>query len=630
MACSASTLRITRPRLHRGHFAFLRGVIQGLSPHTLWERYLSDQGAFEGPVVHRLTGWIRNELIAMAARGGNFGRAHLLRLDLSTRAASTIPSLNTFVTAAGLADFSEAEQLEAYAARYGTALSQDKRRTRLLHRQLFAVHTLEAQAASPVGRHDGCEAWLIDSLAQRLARGGVMTLADLHARIAARPDWWRALRGIGVAKARALERFVAAHVATLGPLPQWEALAAQDSGGAPPAMAVPECSPLMPLERLRLPHALSGATGRFRADRAACHLHASDDRDAILAWLTVRAPAASASGRLSPTQLAYRKEAERFLLWVTLERRCALSSATVEDCVAYRDFLLAPPPSWCGPRAIPRWQAGWRPLEGPLSPRSCSYALSLLGNLFGFLVQQGYLTGNPWRAVAAPRYVPRGPDIGRGLTTAQWDHVRAALARLPVGLASQRLQIALPLLHDTGLRLAELLAATTDDLHREASGEAGATRIEGWWLRVCGKGGRIRDVPVPSTWVDALSAYLVDRGYAAGLGQRGVPLLGASRPISAAREEDGVSGSAFHRQLKGFLAACATQLAPTDARAAARLRQASAHWMRHTHISHALAAGVPVEVVQQNVGHASLDTTSGYVRSEQHRRLVMMQRLWNP
>ncbi|RWA52293.1 hypothetical protein AU476_18235 [Cupriavidus sp. UYMSc13B] len=320
-----------------------------------------------------------------------------------------------------------------------------------------------------------------------------------------------------------------------------------------------------------MPHDLSGETGRFRADGAACHLSAVDDREAILAWLTVKAPAATASGRLSPTQLAYRKEAERFLLWMTLERRCALSSATVEDCVAYRDFLLAPPPRWCGPRAIPRWQAGWRPLEGPLSPRSCSYALSVLGNLFGFLVQQGYLTGNPWRAVTAPRYVPRGPDIGRGLSAAQWAYVRAALARLPVGLASQRLQIALPLLHDTGLRLAELLAATTADLHRDASGEDGSTRTEGWWLRVCGKGGKIREVPVPSAWVDALSVYLVAAVIPRAWGSVACRCSArAGRWLRRSGGEDGVSGSAFHRQLKRFLAACATQLAPTDTVAAAR------------------------------------------------------------
>lgn len=638
MASSASVPRITRPRLHRGHFAFLRGVVQGLSPKTLWERYLSDQGAFDGPVVHRMTGWIRNELAATAARGGNFGRAHLLRLDLALHAAAALPSLETFVAAEGLDGFSEAEQQAAYVERYGKALAQDGRRTRLLRRQLFAIHTLEAQAALPVGLHDGCEAWLVDSLATRLARHGIVTLADLQTRMAADPNWWRALRGIGQGKACALERFVGAHAATLGALPDRAATAAEGAAVVPLPVAA-SVMPLMPLERIVLGDTLSGRAGRFRADRARCHLAAGDDREAILAWLAAKGPAPEARARLTPTQLAYRKEAERFLLWVTLERQCALSSATVEDCIAYRDFLLAPSAAWCGPRAIPRWQAGWRPLEGPLSARSCHYAISVLGNLFGFLVAQGYLVGNPWRAVRPPQALPRGPDIGRGLSAAQWAHVRQALARLPVGLAAQRLQIALPLLHATGLRLAELLGATTDDL-RWVSWQGGASRrTEGWWLTVRGKGGKVREVPVPAAWIDALSVYVAARGYIGPLDQlSGVPLLGATHRLDggdgacdggAGRRVDGVSGSAFHRQLKRFLQDCAVGLEAIAPAAAQRLRRASAHWLRHTHISHALDAGVPVEVVQQNVGHASLDTTTRYVRTEQARRQAMMRKLWD-
>ncbi|WP_235185396.1 tyrosine-type recombinase/integrase [Cupriavidus metallidurans] len=50
--------------------------------------------------------------------------------------------------------------------------------------------------------------------------------------------------------------------------------------------------------------------------------------------------------------------------------------------------------------------------------------------------------------------------------------------------------------------------------------------------------------------------------------------------------------------------------------------------MRHTHVSHALAGGVPIEVVQQNVGHASLATTSRYVRAEAVRRHGAMRRWW--
>lgn len=239
----------------------------------------------------------------------------MLRLDLAQRAAPALPTLDNFVAAAGLADFSEAEQLAAYAARYGAALAQDQRRVRLLHRQLFAVHTLEAQAALPVGLEDGCEAWLIDSLARRLALGGVTTLADLHARMCTHPDWWHDLSGIGVGKARALERFVEGHAQTLGPLPDWARVDGEARCAAPDPAGTPAvASPLMPLERFVLPEALSGAAGRFRADRARCNLMAEDDREAILAWLAAKGPMPGAGARLTHTRLSYRKKAERFLL----------------------------------------------------------------------------------------------------------------------------------------------------------------------------------------------------------------------------------------------------------------------------------------------------------------------------
>jgi integrase/recombinase XerD len=36
------------------------------------------------------------------------------------------------------------------------------------------------------------------------------------------------------------------------------------------------------------------------------------------------------------------------------------------------------------------------------------------------------------------------------------------------------------------------------------------------------------------------------------------------------------------------------------------------HWLRHSHVSHALDRGAPVHLVQQTVGHASLATTTRY------------------
>jgi site-specific recombinase XerD len=50
--------------------------------------------------------------------------------------------------------------------------------------------------------------------------------------------------------------------------------------------------------------------------------------------------------------------------------------------------------------------------------------------------------------------------------------------------------------------------------------------------------------------------------------------------------------------------------------------------MRHSHASHAIAAGMPIEIAQQNLGHASLATTTVYVTTESKRRMKAVESFW--
>ena len=70
----------------------------------------------------------------------------------------------------------------------------------------------------------------------------------------------------------------------------------------------------------------------------------------------------------------------------------------------------------------------------------------------------------------------------------------------------------------------------------------------------------------------------------------------------------GISAATLYGQIKQFFTESAQLLAQTDEVGAARLFKASTHWLRHTHGAHTLAAGTPIEVVQNNLGHASLAT----------------------
>jgi site-specific recombinase XerD len=65
-----------------------------------------------------------------------------------------------------------------------------------------------------------------------------------------------------------------------------------------------------------------------------------------------------------------------------------------------------------------------------------------------------------------------------------------------------------------------------------------------------------------------------------------------------------------------------------DPKGVERFTKASTHWMRHSHASHAIASGMPIEIAQQNLGHASLATTTVYVTTEKRRRMKAIEAFW--
>jgi site-specific recombinase XerD len=50
--------------------------------------------------------------------------------------------------------------------------------------------------------------------------------------------------------------------------------------------------------------------------------------------------------------------------------------------------------------------------------------------------------------------------------------------------------------------------------------------------------------------------------------------------------------------------------------------------MRHSHASHAIASGMPIEIARQNLGHASLATTTVYVTTGKRRRMEAVEISW--
>ena len=686
VACGHAQVSAARQRkLHVGHFAFMRSVVQGLDPRASWERYFRVDGeATDQRTVRATIAWIRGEFAAAAKREDRFGTARLVRIDAARIADPSfeLPSLEAFAEARGLEDERQADQIAAYEAayepNYGRATQRLPRRDRLIARQLEALRWLEGLVAQSPKPGDSVAAWLNPALAGHLAAADIFTLAQLVERInGIGRRWYAGIKAMGEGKARRivewLQELAGTHEHSLElQLGRHVAVARSQLYAHELNAVVAPASDIRPLEKFVVPAELDGTHGLYRRPQAQCLLKASNDYQAILAWLRskhgltpdqkadlkarrrqrqIGAASGVESGldwlqALSNTQRAYRKEAERFLLWAITHQGKALSSMSNEDCTLYRDFLADPQPRsrWCGDRGRERWSPLWRPFEGPLSASAQRHAITILKNLYGFLVDQNYLMGNPWSAVGVPRSAGPKVNAGRSFSLAQWRFIEGRLLGLEKTSANCRLTFGLHLLYATGLRLSEVVAATLDDLQwvEYPADAADDQPLQGWMLRVIGKGQKEREVPLPIDVVGELARYLASRGLdpdPEDIGNQGAFLLGKASDAAVRAPglrtgklfdpRQGIAATTFYDQIKAFFSRCAEVLrGQGDGKGAERFEKASTHWMRHSHASHAIAGGMPIEIAQQNLGHASLSTTTVYVTTEKRRRMKAVEAFW--
>jgi len=398
-----------------------------------------------------------------------------------------------------------------------------------------------------------------------------------------------------------------------------------DDAPEPEPMAVRLIRPA-PIDDLVVVDALSGRAGTNRS-RGHRQIAADTDRDALLAWLARFAD--------NPNTLANsRREAERLLLWAWVELGKPLSSLTHEDLLVYQRFLADPQPAerWVMPpgRKLARSHPLWRPFAGPLSPASTRQALVVVNTLFSWLVQAGYLAGNPL-SLARHRRSKSAPRPTRLLDAELWDVVKASINAMPVDTGRERAAHArarwvFSLFFLCGLRISEIVGNSMGDFFSRAdrSGEAR------WWLEVLGKGDKTRLVPATSELMVELARYRRALGLPA-LPQPGerTPLVlavswhAAANDAAAYKAPRPLTRAAVHGIVKNVFERAAQRLAAAGESSSARverLRAASAHWLRHTAGSRMADGEADLRHVRDTLGHASIATTSIYLHAEDDDR----------
>jgi integrase/recombinase XerC/integrase/recombinase XerD len=277
----------------------------------------------------------------------------------------------------------------------------------------------------------------------------------------------------------------------------------------------------------------------------------------------------------------------------TWERWLVARSAAPKTCIAYLADVtqLA---EWAGAQDLAPDDLDHRRLRvfaGVLSERGASKAtvarkLASIRSFYRHLVDRGEIEASPADLVASPKrdqYLPR---------VMKEDEVAALLDSIPASTPLElRDRAIFELAYASGLRAEELTAIDTGDADFDAEE-----------LRVHGKGGRERVVPVGERAWRALDAYL----------ERGRPLL--------AREWDSDERAVF-------LSKSGRRLGTSDLRRRLRAwtRRAGAspgatpHTLRHSFATHLLEGGADLRTIQELLGHSTISTTQTYTRVESRR-----------
>lgn len=373
---------------------------------------------------------------------------------------------------------------------------------------------------------------------------------------------------------------------------------------------------IAPIELVRLPEDLDGQAGANRSLGVRSQITAQTDVDALKAWLARFAD--------TPTTFtSYRKEAERLLLWAVIELGKPLSSLTHEDFLVYHRFLADPQPAerWVmkAGRKWSRFEPGWRPFAGPLSATSQRQAIVILNTLFSWLVNAGYLAGNPL-SLSRQRQCKAKPRIIRFLDEALWQEVKATIEAMLRETDRERehyyrVRWLFSLLYLCGLRISEVTGNTMGHFfaRRDKDGD------ERWWLEITGKSDKTRLVPATHELMVELARYRRKKGLTP------YPLPGEPTPLllPIGRKQRPLTRSAVHLIIKEVFVQAAERIrlrGPESERLAALLEDASAHWLRHTAGSSMANTAMDLRHIRDNLGHESLSTTSQYLHSEDDKR----------
>ncbi len=210
---------------------------------------------------------------------------------------------------------------------------------------------------------------------------------------------------------------------------------------------------------------------------------------------------------------------------------------------------------------------------------SLAGTLSAWRGLYRWMVRNHGLAANPCQAVRAPR---SGRPLPKALSVENMQRLLEAPSAGEATPAGLRDRAMFELMYSSGLRLAELIGLDAND--------GGLDLLQGE-VRVLGKGGKQRSIPVGAAARTALAAWLAARASLAPPEEHA--LFVGVRGARIARSE-------VNRRLKAMARSRGIDAVPHP------------HMLRHSFASHVLQSSQDLRAVQEMMGHSSISTTQIY------------------
>lgn len=338
----------------------------------------------------------------------------------------------------------------------------------------------------------------------------------------------------------------------------------------------------------------------------------------------------------------FRSDVEKFLLWCFLIHDKPLDELRKSDILEYADFCWQPPLAWICLANHDKYQlqAGvfvanpdWAPFRLKLakgdsstpdkknyrpSQQTLHATFTALNAFYKHLMDEEYCFGNPVQIAKKDcRYFIKDAQVKdvKRLSDDQWNTL-LEVAETMAGNDSryERNLFLIASLKTLFLRISEF--SERDDWVPIMS-HFWQDHDKNWWLKIYGKGRKLRDVTVPPSFIAYLKRYRKYRGL------NSLPVAGENHPIlEKLRGRGGMTARQLSRLVQEvFDEAFEYIKGRSGEESASKFKEVSTHWLRHTGASLEIERGRALKDLSEDLGHSSMATTDTiYVQTENRVR----------